>query len=189
MWDLVPGEKIKIINVNQHKHVNHISEDFIHELIHGRSIYQSKRHYKIFIVPSSGDKRGLPFITLPYTKQIVCSSEIQFRENRSSAEFLKWRRDKRKRIAELHSGFVQGPIIYAGLKTNIFLLNKNETWRCWGMIPDVKASSIFWSMACVSVVCLNLENFLPVVHPVCSRLSCLQLRNRIMLWQTQTENW
>lgn len=55
-----------IIKIDKHKTFDYVSEDVNQGLEDGRGIEKTKRHDKIFIVPTRGVKYCLPFIPLPY---------------------------------------------------------------------------------------------------------------------------
>ena len=76
----VLGVDEDVVEVDDHEQVEEVGEDVVHETLEcGRCVGEPERHHTPFERSVAGAERGLPFVTLGDTDQVISMSEVKFR--------------------------------------------------------------------------------------------------------------
>ena len=77
----VTGENQDVIQVHEHKPVEHVPKDIINQSLENcRGICESEGHHQIFEVSKGGVERRLPLISLLDADEVISISQVELGE-------------------------------------------------------------------------------------------------------------
>ena len=80
-----------------------------------------------------GDEGGFPLMSIFDSDIVVSPSDIKFGEDFHPLEFVDKVGDEGKRVCVTDSVFVDIAVVLIGSETTIFLFDKEERGRLWGV--------------------------------------------------------
>ncbi len=114
MFGQVLGVDQDIVYVHNDKLVEELPEHLVHKPLEDRrGVGKAIRYDQIFIVAWGGNEIPIPLVASPYTNEVIGTPQVQLRKDAGPIEFLEGSRDQGKRIRELDSVIIEGPVVDA----------------------------------------------------------------------------
>ena len=128
----VVGINEDVLGVDDHTHIQEITEDVVHEMLEScRSIGKSKGHNEPFKRTIAGSESSFPFITVHNTDEVIDMSEINGGVDTGFTCSGKEVGNEWKGISILFGYFIETLEIYAEAEGFIFLEGK-DYWSTMG---------------------------------------------------------
>ena len=122
----VVGINEDVVEVDDHTHIQEITEDVIHEMLEScRSIGKSEWHNKPFKITVVGAESSFPFITIRNMDEVIGMSEINGGIDTGFTCSGKEVGNERKGISVPFGYFIETSEIYAEAENFIFLEGKD----------------------------------------------------------------
>ncbi len=123
----VPGVNKDVVDIDYHRAVEELPEHLVHKLLEDRGgVGKAIRHNKVFIVAGWSNECRLLLIALPDPNEVVCTAQVQLREDAGPTEFIEHGRDQGKWIGKLNSLGIQSSIINAWPQAPVLLTHKEK---------------------------------------------------------------
>ena len=131
----VRGVNEQIVHVNDKPSFrNHVAKRIVHKTLEsGGEVSEAEELYCGFKEPFVGDEGGFPLMSVFNSDIIVSPSDIKLGEDFCSLEFVDKVGNEGKRVCVTDSVFVDIAIVLTGLEATIFLFDKEERGRLWGV--------------------------------------------------------
>ena len=122
----VVGINEDVIEVDDHTHIQEITEDVVHETLEScRSIGKSKGHNEPFKRTVAGAESSFPFITICNMDKVIGMSDIDGGIDMGFTHSGKEVRNEQKGISILFGYFIETLEIYAEVEDFIFIEGKD----------------------------------------------------------------